>query len=353
MTGWPESLRRDLRAALAEADTEAAPPLHDVPMRGMTTFRIGGPADALCAPRTPAGVSAAIRFARTRQLPVTILGKGSNILVADAGIRGLVIALAENYAGIRAQEDLGGIDADQAAEALEQARDAVAVPLPVFMYARAGCSLAEIAGWAARKSLGGLEFACGIPGTLGGAVLMNAGAYGPSMADVVVASDYLDDGLEPARVCGDGHDFAYRRSRFSGGSGIILGSLIRVVPADPTEIRARMADLAERRRTSQPLDLPSAGSVFKRPPGNFAGKLIGDCRLQGRRRGDAEVSAKHAGFIVNLGQATAADVLGLILDVRRTVFLEQGVLLEPEVRRVGDWGLEDLSVWQEPDPGER
>lgn len=281
------------------------------PMSLHTTFRIGGCADIYFEPESEAEILQAILYCQSHGMPCTVLGNGSNILVSDQGIRGLVLAFGERDADIHC-------DGSQ-------------------ITARAGAKIAAVAAFAARNSLSGLEFASGIPGTLGGAILMNAGAYEACMADVVIQTDYLDKKMEHRQARGDDHRFVYRSSYFLENSAIILGAAIQLKPGRSEDILLRMTDLAARRRASQPLDLPSAGSVFKRPPGFYAGKLISECGLRGIRFGDAQVSEKHAGFIVNRGQATARDVRALMVHIQERVAAETGVHLEPEIRMVGEW----------------
>ncbi|MEA4888613.1 MAG: UDP-N-acetylmuramate dehydrogenase [Clostridiaceae bacterium] len=281
------------------------------PMALHTSFHVGGSADVFFEPENETEIRQAVGFCRQNGWPWTILGNGSNILVSDRGIRGLVLVIGEAFSGI---EINGSV-----------------------LTARAGTRLASLASFAAKNGLAGLEFASGIPGTLGGAILMNAGAYGCCMSDIIQKTDFLDTDLEKRQIEGAAHQFAYRQSIFSEQEGIILGAQLALRPDDSGTIMARMADLACRRRQSQPLDLPSAGSAFKRPPNHFAGKLISDCHLKGLQVGAAQVSEKHAGFIVNLGQATAVDIRTLIDKVRSVVAAETGVCLEPEIRFIGDW----------------
>ncbi|HBP37295.1 MAG TPA: hypothetical protein DD640_00845 [Clostridiales bacterium] len=283
----------------------------DVPMSEHTTFRIGGPADIYCEPAGLEEIAAILRYCRAQGVPCTYIGNGSNILVADRGIRGVVLALGDNLS------------------AIEQDGDTLRV--------QAGTKLSAAAAYAANHGLAGIEFAAGIPGTMGGAVWMNAGAYEHCMAEIIDWTEYLDDCLTLRRISQPEHHFANRKSMFSDQDYLIYRSQIRLAPDDPRNILRRMADMAARRRASQPLDLPSAGSVFKRPPGYFAGKLISDCGLKGCRVGEAEVSEKHAGFIINRGRASAGDVWQLICRIRQTVTEQTGVDLEPEIRLVGDW----------------
>jgi UDP-N-acetylmuramate dehydrogenase len=283
----------------------------DVPMSSHTTFKIGGPADIYFEPSHAEEIVTAIRHCQQRGIPYLIIGNGSNILVADAGIRGVVISIGDRYSGIGWQDGK--------------------------MLVKAGTRLAALSGFAAQHGFCGLEFASGIPGTLGGAILMNAGAYEHCMADIVTVTEYLDDHLDLRQRRGADHQFNYRDSFFSSRNCIILQAYLQLTPDDPAAIMSRITILSSRRRASQPLDLPSAGSAFKRPDGQYAGKLISDCGLKGFRLGNAQVSEKHAGFIVNLGQARADDIRRLFEKIQEIVASRTGVLLEPEVRFVGDW----------------
>ena len=303
---WPDSAQR-ARVCRAEK------------MDRHTTFRVGGPADFYFEPATAQELADILSQARACQLPVTILGNGSNVVVSDLGIRGLVISLGDQMAAIQRNGD--------------------------ELIVQAGAKLSSVAALAAREGLGGLAFASGIPGTTGGAVMMNAGAYEHCMADVVVRTAFLDTDLQLKSVAGADHQFSYRHSCFKGTGRIVTETVFRLKPQDPAAIFAEMADLAARRRASQPLEFPSAGSAFKRPPGHYAGKLIADSDLKGCRIGGAEVSEKHAGFIINRGQATASDVALLFGHVRATVEARFAVRLEPEVRFIGDWsGWTDVEV---------
>lgn len=301
-----------IRQTLSALTSQAGERLRfDEPMSLHSSFRIGGSADAFFEPVETGEIAQAIRFCRTHELPCTIIGNGTNILVADQGIRGLVLAIGDHFSGIE--------------------------PVDGSFTVQAGTRLSALAARAAQLHYTGLEFASGIPGTLGGAVQMNAGAYDACMRDVVVQTDYIDEQLKQRTITGTEHGFDYRRSIFSDRNVIILRSRLELKQGDYAGIIAKMADLADRRRRSQPLDLPSAGSIFKRPAGFFAGKLISDSGLKGCRVGDAQVSEKHAGFIVNLGQATAGDVRRLLEHVQETVLYKTGVRLEPEIKFIGDW----------------
>mgnify|MGYP000861889332 FL=1 len=304
-----QTLQNDFAQALAEESPSRL--RFDEPMDRHTSFRIGGPADAFFEPDSIRAVEQALRFCKNRQISCTIVGNGSNLLVSDQGIRGLVLAVGDSLSGIERQDDV--------------------------LLVMAGTRLSALAAFAARQELTGLEFASGIPGTLGGAIQMNAGAYDGCMQDVVRQTDFVDEDLACRQINGEEHQFAYRHSAFSERSAVILRARLELNPGSYGAITAKMNDLAERRRQSQPLEWPSAGSVFKRPPGFYAGKLISDCQLKGYSIGDAQVSEKHAGFIVNRGAATARDVLRLIEHIQMVVSDKTGVWLEPEIKCIGDW----------------
>ena len=276
------------------------------PMARHTTFRIGGPVRLMALPRSEREVLACLREAERAQVRLVVLGNGSNLLAADGEIPCFAVLLT----GLDALERTGERE----------------------IWAGAGVSLARLASFAAQEGLAGLEFAHGIPGTLGGGVLMNAGAYGGEMVQVVkeVAAAGRNGGVEtvPAEQCG----FSYRRSAFSDGERVILGAKFQLEPDDPAAIRGRMDELARRRKEKQPLEYPSAGSMFKRPPGHFAAALIDQCGLKGLTVGGAQVSEKHAGFVINRGGATCADILSLVDKVREEVLRQTGVELEMEVR---------------------
>lgn len=294
-----------------------------------STFRIGGPADYLITPCTEDEILSVIRLCRTQGLPFLIIGNGSNILFDDKGFRGCVIQLSDGFSGI---------------EAVEEGDSGVT------FYAKAGTSLSKTAVYACDRLLTGLEFASGIPGSVGGGVLMNAGAYGGEISQCVRRSRYLDIGALKAgeenciRICaGEEQRFSYRHSFYQEGERVVLGAYFTLSPAaSREEIAGRMKELNSRRREKQPLEYPSAGSVFKRPQGDFAGRLIEASGLKGLRVGDAMVSPKHSGFIVNVGKATAGDVLKLMEAVCNKVQADSGVLLEPEIRIIkenGQWNL--------------
>ena len=236
-----------------------------------------------------------------------LIGNGTNLLITDGDVDRIVVQMGERMA------DVAHTDA-------------------THLRAGAGIPLARLAQAALGYGLAGLEFAHGIPGSLGGAVSMNAGAYGGEMKDVVVSTRYLDHDLSLCEAVGAAHDFGYRHSVFSDTDCVVLGSTLALTPGDPAEIRARMLDLSERRRSRQPLDLPSAGSTFKRPAGGYAAALIDAAGLKGYAVGGAQVSEKHAGFVVNRGGATFDDVLRLMDHIRSEVLRTSGVELEPEVK---------------------
>ncbi len=280
------------------------------PMAPHTTFRIGGPARRMVLPATAEEAVLLLRLSEERGWPVLLLGGGSNLLVADEGVDCLVIATA-SLQQIAVNEASG------------------------IVTAGAGVRLARLAVAAADAGLGGIVFAHGIPGTVGGAVFMNAGAYGGEMAQVVESVTAWLPGKGLCTLHREELDFGYRRSRFSGGEGVILSAVFRLERGCTSEaLRRDMEELIRRRRASQPLELPSAGSTFKRPEGYYAGTLIDRCGLKGLSVGGAAVSEKHAGFVVNRGGATCADVTALIAEIQRRVLEETGVGLETEVRIV-------------------
>ena len=288
----------------------------DETLAAHTTFAIGGPADWLVLPQSEEQVRDVVAACRTREVPWRVLGLGSNVLVSDAGVRGVVIKLAENFARVEVRE---------AAE--DDARGGCRL-----IVAQAGASNAQVAEVACTAGLSGYEFASGIPGTIGGAAIMNAGAYDGEFRDVAVSVRCLTPEGAFLNVSAEEAAWSYRHSMMMERGYVVLGATLRLAVDDPAAIRARMDDLACRRAEKQPLEMPSAGSAFKRPQGYFAGKLIQDAGLRGYQVGGAQVSTKHTGFVVNAGGATAADVLQLIADVQARVYEHAGVQLEPEVR---------------------
>lgn len=280
------------------------------PMSRHTTFRVGGPADYFLMPQ-PGQAAEIIALCRSEQMPYQIIGNGSNLLVGDLGIRGVVIAFARHAAQVRA-------DGDQ-------------------VIAEAGALLPQAAGMALKAGLGGLEFAAGIPGSVGGAVVMNAGAYGGELKDVLSYVKVLtQEGQILTLDCGE-LELSYRHSCILERQLTVLEAGFALQPKPPGEIKARMDELKTRRAEKQPLEYPSAGSTFKRPKGYFAGKLIMEAGLAGFCVGGAKVSEKHCGFVINTGGATASDILGLIHAIQQKVQETSGVLLETEVKCMGEF----------------
>ena len=279
-------------------------------MKNHTSFKIGGPADEFCQVTSAEEIQELICYAKEKNIPYTIIGNGSNLLVSDKGIRGLVIKIAK------------GFDSAEVSD--------------TKITASAGILLSKLAKVALANSLSGLEFASGIPGTLGGAVYMNAGAYGGEIRDVVKSVTYLEDGkIKTADK--EELGFGYRKSRFSDSGCIILSAELELKAGDKDKISEKMEDFKERRCSKQPLSMPSAGSTFKRPEGYFAGKLIEDAGLKGFGIGGAMVSEKHSGFVVIQGGATARDVLNLIEHIQKTVYEKFGVTLDTEVKMLGEF----------------
>lgn len=281
------------------------------PMRKHTTFRIGGPADFYLCPHSAKEIQKAVAICREEELPYFILGNGSNLLVSDQGYRGVVIQLWKNVSDIL----------------VEGCR----------IRAKAGASLAKIAGEALEEGLTGMEFAAGIPGTLGGAVVMNAGAYGGEMKDILQEALVMDEQGEIFTLKKEELHLGYRTSIIKEKGYIVLAAALELKPGDRKEIKEKMDELKQRRVEKQPLDMPSAGSTFKRPEGYFAGKLIMDAGLRGFSVGGAQISEKHCGFVVNTGKATANDVLTLIREVQKRVRDKFGVELETEVKFLGEF----------------
>ena len=283
--------------------------LENEPMSRHTTFRVGGAAEAVFLPASSEEVLLAISAAKECGVEYRVIGNGSNLLVKDGGLKGLTIILGEKYAEIR----------------VEGARIA----------AQAGAMLSRVSSAACEAGLSGLEFASGIPGTLGGGCAMNAGAYGGQLSDVLVSAEVLLEG-EVKTLSRDELEMGYRTTLPLKKGGVVLSAVFELKEDDREAISVRMRDLNARRRDKQPLNMPSAGSTFKRPEGHFAGALIEGCGLKGFAIGGAQVSEKHAGFVVNTGDATAKDILNLMKHVQDTVLREKGVLLEPEVRILGE-----------------
>ena len=297
-----------LSALAAYARTLGCTAEEQVSMIDYTSFKIGGPADVYITAPTEAAAAAALIRCREEDIPVYLLGNGTNLLCPDAGLDRLVI---DTSAGLNRVE----------------AGDA-----PGELTAEAGVPLARLADFACRQGLTGLEFAHGIPGSLGGAVFMNAGAYGGEMRDVLESAELaLSDGTV-AEVPAEELELTYRHSALEGTDRLVTAATVRLTPAEPEAIRERMRELIEKRRASQPLDMPSAGSTFKRPAVGYAAALIDQSGLKGFAVGGAQVSEKHAGFVINRGGATFDDVVQLMEHIQKTVFEKSGVRLEPEVR---------------------
>lgn len=280
-------------------------------MSRYTTLRLGGPADWLAFPRSREEIAAMFSEAGVNGIPVTVIGHGSNLLVLDGGIRGLVIRVEKNMRAV--------------------CRDGNRV------YAEAGAMLGTVAAYAADAGLSGLEFAAGIPGTVGGGVTMNAGAYDGEMSQVVVQVDGIYPNGKPVSLTRDQMSFGYRTSAVKELNFVVTEVVFELKPGDPAAIRARMNELNTLRAEKQPLDVPSAGSTFKRPEGYYAAALIDQCGLKGYSVGDAMVSMKHAGFLVNTGKSSA-DFKTLMEKVQSIVAERAGVILEPEIRVLGEEG---------------
>ncbi len=284
--------------------------LKNEPMRKHTTFKIGGNADFVVFPETSEQIVSVLVLAKEENIPVTILGNGSNVLVGDKGIRGIVVIISKNMSRIE-------IDGNK-------------------VRAGAGVLLSKLANVIYENSLKGFEFASGIPGSLGGAIYMNAGAYGEEISGIVESVTYIDceNNIKTIPLCEC--DFGYRHSLFECQGGIVTECTLCLEKGDKAEIKEKTEDLRERRTSKQPLDKPSAGSTFKRPEGYFAGALIEQSGLKGFKIGGAEISKKHAGFVVNNGNATAKDVLDVIKHAQKTVKEKFGIELEPEIRVIGE-----------------
>lgn len=285
-------------------------------MKLHTTFRIGGPADIFVTPGDADSLKKAVECCKAFNIPWMIIGNGSNLLVSDKGIRGVVFQIFKTMDSVR----------------FEPARDGA-----TRVVAGAGILLSRLARTIAWEGLSGFEFASGIPGTFGGAVTMNAGAYGGEMQSFIDTVTVLTADGHIRTLRQDALDFGYRTSIIQKEKMIVLEAALKLKTGDREEIMARIEELSARRREKQPLEYPSAGSTFKRPVGYFAGKLIEDCGLKGFCVGKAQVSPKHSGFVINTGEATAEDVLGLIRHIQETVYERFGVTMEPEVRIVGDF----------------
>ncbi len=277
-------------------------------MKGHTSFKIGGPADVLLMPRSYEQIAGIIKLCIEECIPYFIIGNGSNLLVSDKGVEGVVIKAYKNLSTIKVYGDI--------------------------IECECGALLSKLANEALNYGLSGVEFASGIPGTVGGAVVMNAGAYDGEMKQVVVETKYVDEIGDICTVVGEGHEFGYRTSIFQGTKKIILSAKFKLQYSDKQIIKDKMLEFNKKRKDKQPLEMPSAGSVFKRPEGFYAGRLIEDSGLSGYKVGGAMVSDKHCGFIVNTGGATAQDVIELIKHIQETVEEKFGVMLQTEIKLI-------------------
>ena len=285
--------------------------LYDEPMKKHITFRVGGNADAFVSVSNEKEIIDIINLCKEANVDYYIIGNGSNLLVYDDGYRGLIIEIGKSFADIKRIDD-------------------------ETFYADSGVLLSRIAVYALENELAGFECLSGIPGTLGGGVVMNAGAYGGELKDVVESVKVLDDNGDVFVIKNEDMKFGYRNSVVKEKGYVVLGATIRLRKGNAEEIKSLMSDFNGRRRDKQPLEYPSAGSTFKRPQGYFAGKLIEDSGLRGYAVGGAQVSEKHCGFVINKGDATCSDVLNLIEDVKNKVFEDSGVTLEREVKIIGE-----------------
>jgi len=300
-----DNLRKELGQVLEEWQI-----LTDEPLSLHTTFRVGGPADLYLTPQEPQ-LAAVKRLLAAYQVPAAVIGNGSNLLASDQGFRGAVIEIGRQMAEISVEGERVSV--------------------------QAGALLAKTAIEAYKAGLCGMEFAAGIPGSVGGALVMNAGAYGGEMKDIVTAARVLTEDGKILCLPAEQMDFSYRHSCVAGRGYLVLGAELKLTKDDPEKIRQNMEELKKRRISKQPLEYPSAGSTFKRPQGYFAGKLIMDAGLSGFSVGGAQVSPKHCGFVVNTGGALASDVLAVIRHVQRTVQEKFGVALETEVKLLGEF----------------
>ena len=281
------------------------------PMSLHTTFRVGGPADVYAEPEDEWELRELMDTCEAAGTPYLLIGHGSNLLIGDGGFRGTVICLGKAFSEITVDGEV--------------------------ITARAGALLSAVANTALEHGLTGMEFASGIPGSVGGALVMNAGAYGGEIRDILLSADILEMDGTADRTDAEGLELGDRTSNITALGRTVLGASFRLKKGDPAEIEAKMKDLNGRRKEKQPLEYPSAGSTFKRPEGYFAGKLIQDAGLKGFSIGGAQVSEKHAGFVINKGNATAKDILDLIKEVQRRVFEDAGVRLETEIRMAGEF----------------
>ena len=294
--------------------------LKNEPLKQHTSFRVGGPAKVYVVPEDIEELQKLIRFLYEEKLPYDIIGNGTNLLVSDAGVDHVVVEIGRALEGIELLPEANASDEKT-----------------YYIRVLAGTLLSKAAQFAATQALSGMEALRGIPGTLGGAVTMNAGAYGTEMKDVLYSVDVLTPEGELRTLTPAELELGYRHSVIPERGYVVVAATLALRKGDPVEIKARMADFQNRRKEKQPLDKASAGSTFKRPEGYFAGKLIEDTGLRGFRHGGAQVSEKHCGFVINDGTARAADIYWLIGEVRKRVLLEQHVELTPEVKLWGNF----------------
>lgn len=283
--------------------------LLDEPMKLHTTFRIGGNADYFAKPESIDEIKELIMCAKKHGIAYYVLGNGSNILVSDDGYRGMIIRIGDEFSDIKMLE-----------------QNTISV--------QAGAKLSKVGNELAAKGLSGFEFATGIPGTVGGAVAMNAGAYGGEIKDIIVSATVLTPSGDILTLSNDELELGYRTSIIQKKGYVVLLAEFKLLKGEESQIRARIKELAEKRREKQPLEYPSAGSTFKRPEGFFAGKLISDAGLKGFKVGEAQISEKHAGFVINTGNATAKDVIKLTDEVKRKIMQDYGIELELEIKQI-------------------
>lgn len=283
----------------------------DYPLKKCTSFKIGGNADAFCEVMTQNALAGLLKACRANDVPYYIIGNGSNLLVSDKGIRGVVIRLGGEF-------------------------KTASLVNSTTIRCGAGAALASLCSFALENSLSGLEFAWGIPGSVGGAVYMNAGAYGGEMKNTVVSVSYIDSSLNLKEMSGEQLSFSYRKSPFTDSDKIITEVCFSLMPNSKEQIRSKMDELLQKRKSKQPLEFPSAGSTFKRPEGGFAAALIEECGLKGKSIGGAQVSIKHSGFVINKGDATCEDVKNLIAYIKEQVYSQKGIMLECEVKMIGE-----------------
>lgn len=285
--------------------------LIDEPMKNHTSFKVGGPVDLLLTPRTEQEIKEVLLLLTVEGIPFYIMGNGSNLLVSDNGFKGAVIKVYDNFKNYSIQDNI--------------------------INAESGILLSTLSKVALNNNLSGLEFASGIPGTLGGAITMNAGAYGGEMKDILISAHVIDKSGHIFEIVNGDLQLGYRTSAIEKQDLIVLSSKMKLTPCPYDEIKTRMDDLDYKRKSKQPLEWPSAGSTFKRPEGHFAGKLIEDSNLRGYQLGGAQISDKHCGFVINKDNATASDIINLICHVQKVVHEKYGILLDTEVKQLGEF----------------